>query len=69
MAAAVWHTVELGTHKRALEEAGDQGLPLTKGTLVFANKLSSYWLQTFSMSHARMQNEPIAQWIGTCQKA
>ena len=34
-AAAVWHTVKLGTQKKALEEAGDQGLPLTKGPLVF----------------------------------
>ena len=34
-----------------------------------ANKFSSYWLQTFSMSHARMQAESIAQWIGTFQKA
>ena len=112
VAAAVRHTVKLGTHKKALEEAGDQGLPFTKGPLVFettgamgeetqkwwksivemeadqripgapqsrreqglehtwsANKFSSYWLQTFSMSHARMQAESIAQWIGTCQKA
>ena len=35
MAAAVRHTVKLGTHKTALEEAGDQGLPFTKGPLVF----------------------------------
>ena len=35
MAAAVRHTVKLGTHKRALGEAGDQGLPFTKGPLVF----------------------------------
>ena len=112
VAAAVRHTVKLGTHKKALEEAGDRGLPFTKGPLVFettgamgeetqkwwksivemeadqripgapqsrweqglehtcsANKFSSYWLQTFSMSHARMQAESIAQWIGTCQKA
>ena len=141
MAAAVWHTVNLGTHERAPEEAGAQGLPFTKGPLVFettgamgedtqkwwksivemeadqripgacvythiwscdhalypyrvirladqripgapqsrreqglehtwpANKLALYWLQTFSMSHARMQAESIAQWIGTCQRA
>ena len=111
MAAAVRHTVKLGTHKckRPLEEAGDQGLAFTKGPLVFetkdtmgeetqkwwkstvemeadqriprapreqglehtwsANNLSSYWLQMFSMSHARMQAESIAQWIGTCRKA
>ena len=31
VAAAVWHTVKLGTHTRALEEAGDQGLSFTKG--------------------------------------
>ena len=90
VAAAVWHTVKLGTHTKALEEAGDQDLPFTKGPLVFettgamgeetqkwrksivkmvadqhmpgapqsrreqglehmrsANKLPSYWLQTF----------------------
>ena len=35
VAAAVRHTVKLGTHKRVLEEAGDQGLPFTKGPLVF----------------------------------
>ena len=35
MAAAVRHTVKLGTHKNALEEAGDQGFPFTKGPLVF----------------------------------
>ena len=35
MAAAVRHTVKLGTHKRALEQAGDQDLPFTKGPLVF----------------------------------
>ena len=35
MAAAVRHTDKLGTHNRALEEAGDQGLPFTKGPLVF----------------------------------
>ena len=35
MAAAVRHMVKLGSHKRALEEAGDQGLPFTKGPLVF----------------------------------
>ena len=35
MAAAVRHTVKLWTHKKALEEARDQGLPFTKGTLVF----------------------------------
>ena len=35
VAAAVRHTVKLGTQKRALEEAGDQGLPFTKGPLVF----------------------------------
>ena len=34
-AAAVQHTVKLGTHKRALEEAGAQSLPFTKGPLVF----------------------------------
>ena len=34
MAAAVRHTVKLGTHKRALEETGDQGLPFRKGSLV-----------------------------------
>ena len=34
VAAAVRHTVKLGTHKSALEEAGDQGLPFTKGPLV-----------------------------------
>ena len=104
VAAAVWHTVKLGTHKRALERS-----PLHEGALVFenrgygaqkwctpivegeadqripgapqsrqeqglehtwsANKFSSYWLQTFSMAHARMQAESIAQWIGTCWKA
>ena len=112
MSLSLRHTVKLGTHKKALEEAGDQGLPFTKGPLFFettgamgeetqkwwnsivemeadqrmpgapqsrreqglehtwsANKFSSYWLQTFSMSHARMQAEFIAQWIGTCQKA
>ena len=112
VAAAVQHTVKLGTHKKALEEAGDQGLPFTKGPLVFettdameeetqklrksivqmgadqripgapqsrrkqgleytwsANRFSSYWLQTVSMSHARMQADFIPQWIGTCQKA
>ena len=35
VAAAVRHTVKLGTHKKALEEGGDQGLPFTKGPLVF----------------------------------
>ena len=35
VAAAVRHTVKLGTHKRALEEAGDQGLLFMKGPLVF----------------------------------
>ena len=35
MAAAIRHTVKLGTHKNALEEAGDQSLPFTKGPLVF----------------------------------
>ena len=35
VAAAVRHTVKLGTHKKALEEAGDQGLPFTEGPLVF----------------------------------
>ena len=35
MAAAVWHTVKLGTHKKALEEAEDQGLPFTKRPLAF----------------------------------
>ena len=35
MAAAVRHMVKLGTHKKALEEAGDQGLPFTKGPLAF----------------------------------
>ena len=35
--AAVQQRVKLamGTHKRALEEARDQGLPFTKGPLVF----------------------------------
>ena len=33
--AAVRHTVKLGTHNRALEEADDQVLPFTKGPLVF----------------------------------
>ena len=112
VAAAVRHTVKLGSHKNALEEAGDQGLPFTKGPLVFettgameeetqkwwksivemeadqripgapqsrreqglehtwsANKFSSCWIQKNSMSHARMQAESIAQWIGTCRKA
>ena len=107
MAAALRHKVKLGTHKRELEEAKDQGLPFMQGPLVFegtgamgeeaqkwwksivemetdqrtpgapqsrgeqglehtwsANKFSSYWLQTISMSHARMQSESIAQWIG-----
>ena len=35
VAAALWHKAKLGTHTRALEEAGDQGLPFTKGSLVF----------------------------------
>ena len=35
VAAAVRHRVKLGTHKKALEEAGDQSLPFTKGPLVF----------------------------------
>ena len=35
VAAAVWHTVKLGTHKRAREEAEDQDLPFTKGPLVY----------------------------------
>ena len=35
VAAAVRHTVKPGTHKRVLEEAGDQGLPFTNGPLVF----------------------------------
>ena len=35
VAAAVRHTVKLGTHKKALEEAGDQGFPFTKAPLVF----------------------------------
>ena len=35
VAAAVRHTVKLGTHKKALEEAGDQGLPFTRRPLVF----------------------------------
>ena len=35
MAAALRHTIKLGTHTRALEEAGDQGLAFTKGFLVF----------------------------------
>ena len=35
MAAAVRHTVKLGTHKKALEEAGDQGPCFTTGPLVF----------------------------------
>ena len=114
VAAAGRHTIKLGTHKKALQEAGDQGLPSTKGPLVFgttgamgeetqkwpwwksivemgadqrmpgapqsrrkqglehtwsANKFSSYWLQTVSISYARMQEESVAQWIGTCQKA
>ena len=112
VAAAVRHKVKLGTHKKALLEAGDQGHPFTKGSLVFetagamreetqkwwksivemeadqripgapqsrreqglehtrsANKFSSYWLQAFSMPHARMQAESIAQWIGIFQKA
>ena len=34
MAAAVWHTVKLGTHKEALAQAGDQGPPFTKGPLI-----------------------------------
>ena len=34
VAAAIWHTVKLGKRRRALEEAGDQGLPSTKGPLV-----------------------------------
>ena len=34
-----------------------------------ANKFSSFWRKVFSMPHARMQVESIAQWIGTCQKA
>ena len=33
--AAVRQMVKLGTHKRALEEAGDQGLPFMEGPLVF----------------------------------
>ena len=35
MTAAVRHTVKVGTPKKALEEAGDQGLPFTKRPLVF----------------------------------
>ena len=35
VAAAVRHTAKLGTHKKALEEAGDQGLPFVKGPQVF----------------------------------
>ena len=35
VAAALRHKVKLGTHKRALEEAGDQGLSFMKGPLVF----------------------------------
>ena len=35
MAAAVQHTVKLGTHTRAHEGAGDQGPTFTKGPLVF----------------------------------
>ena len=34
VAAAVQHTFKLGTHERALEEAGDQCLPFTKDPLV-----------------------------------
>ena len=33
--AAVRHTGKSRTHKRALEEAADQGIPFTKGPLVF----------------------------------
>ena len=44
-------------------------IPNTFPKLWSANKFSSYWLRTFSMSHARMQAEFIALWIGTCQKA
>ena len=35
VAVAVRHTVKLGTHDRALEKAGDQGVLFTKGPLVF----------------------------------
>ena len=38
VAAAPRYNVKLGTHKRALEEAGDQGFPFTKGPLVFETK-------------------------------
>ena len=34
-----------------------------------ANKFSLYWLQTLSLSHARMQSDSIVQWIGTRRKA
>ena len=34
MAAGLRHTAKLGTLKKALEEAGDLGLPFTKGPFV-----------------------------------
>ena len=33
VAAALRHKAKLGTYKKALEEAGDQGFPFTKGPL------------------------------------
>ena len=54
----------------------DGGRPIathTRGTPEQTGARAGYrskgWLQTISMSHARMQAESIAQWIGTCQRA
>ena len=55
VAAAVRHTVKLGTHKKALEEAGVQGLLFTEGPLVFettgamGEETEKWWESTVEM--------------------
>ena len=59
MAAAVRHTVKLGTHKKALEEARDQGLPFTNGPLVFettgalGEETQKWWKSIVGPAHTR----------------
>ena len=59
MAAAVRHTVKLGAHKKALEEAGDRGLPFTKEPLVFettgamGDETQKWWKSVVEMEAVR----------------
>ena len=69
VAAAVRHTVKLGTHKRALEEAGEQGPPFTKGPLLFetigamGEETQKWWKSIVEMeADRRIPGAPQSRW-------